>query len=841
MGEKYGVIADPELTKKELKEHDKFVIICSDGVWEFLTNQAVVDMVAQYDDPLKACRAVVAESYKLWLQFDVRTDDITMIVAFIEHEAAKSKKAKAATAGGRGSIRGSISIGGDQLKKGGARPVRRGLSKAKKGVIAAMALGTEGEKVPPMESMPMAHKSDEELARINLSLKENFLFKQLSIEQRQAAYSRLRKIEVAAGDEIFKAGDVGDAAYIVDSGEFSTIAADGSVVGSIKPDAKQPHPLFGEIALMYRKPRALGISAKTAGVLWAIDRTLFLAVLQMGTKDMSRVLETLKSVDVLKPLKSAQLKKVAETLSEETWEDGQHIVKQGDNSQSLYLIMEGHVRCTVKDEASGEEQTVLELNAGQYVGERSLLNKLPRAATVTATRHTKTLNISKAAFEAHLGDLNTLIMADSQKREYVANQRLARQHVAEVAGGEFGDFSCVALVQEDPVCQYVLVRHTSTAKSFTLKCWSKESAITNKASRMIMQEHRIVTSMVDDSAFVPSMLLAMESDAYLIEAFECQAVLVLHDAMADFGAFDEATALFYAATTFLGFEFLHSKGVAYRNVSSETIMLNTLGYPMLMDCRFAQEIDEAEKFSDLCGSYAYLAPEQVSGAGHTHAVDYWALGVLIYEMITEKTPWATGNSALDTEEVSVLATSSSPHFCHLPAAAPSPRRLTASPAQPSLLPFRLTSCAAFRRHTTRRSRRTTTAGCTTRMPSRSNSWASLTSCSSRRSSSASRRRRSFAPTRGSRWSTGSSSSGTRSSPRMRLRSRPSSARSSREGSTAASRRANTRAAQRGLTASRPQLPVAALPAICCRQRSSTTGLRRWRQRCRRCQRGSWTV
>jgi len=167
---------------------------------------------------------------------------------------------------------------------------------------------------------------------------------------------------------------------------------------------------------------------------------------------------------------------------------------------------------------------------------------------------------------------------------------------------------------------------------------------------MIMQEHRIVTSMVDDSAFVPSMLLAMESDAYLIEAFECQAVLVLHDAMADFGAFDEATALFYAATTFLGFEFLHSKGVAYRNVSSETIMLNTLGYPMLMDCRFAQEIDEAEKFSDLCGSYAYLAPEQVSGAGHTHAVDYWALGVLIYEMITEKTPWATGNSALDTEE-----------------------------------------------------------------------------------------------------------------------------------------------------------------------------------------------
>ena len=56
MGETVGVIADPELTKKELKEHDKFVVICSDGVWEFLTNQAVVDMINQYDDPLTACR-----------------------------------------------------------------------------------------------------------------------------------------------------------------------------------------------------------------------------------------------------------------------------------------------------------------------------------------------------------------------------------------------------------------------------------------------------------------------------------------------------------------------------------------------------------------------------------------------------------------------------------------------------------------------------------------------------------------------------------------------------------------------------------------------------------------
>ena len=56
---------------------EQFVCLCSDGVWEFLTNQAVCDIIGQYDVPLDACRATVAEAYRLWLQFDVRTDDIT--------------------------------------------------------------------------------------------------------------------------------------------------------------------------------------------------------------------------------------------------------------------------------------------------------------------------------------------------------------------------------------------------------------------------------------------------------------------------------------------------------------------------------------------------------------------------------------------------------------------------------------------------------------------------------------------------------------------------------------------------------------------------------------------
>ena len=49
-------------------------------MWEFLTSQSVIDMVSKFDDPQEACLSVVAESYRLWLQHETRTDDITMIV-----------------------------------------------------------------------------------------------------------------------------------------------------------------------------------------------------------------------------------------------------------------------------------------------------------------------------------------------------------------------------------------------------------------------------------------------------------------------------------------------------------------------------------------------------------------------------------------------------------------------------------------------------------------------------------------------------------------------------------------------------------------------------------------
>ncbi|GKV39100.1 hypothetical protein SLEP1_g46915 [Rubroshorea leprosula] len=81
IAENIGVIADPEVSTIQLTPNHLFFIVASDGVFEFLSSQAVVDRAARYSDPRDACSVIAGESYKLWLDHENRTDDITIIIS----------------------------------------------------------------------------------------------------------------------------------------------------------------------------------------------------------------------------------------------------------------------------------------------------------------------------------------------------------------------------------------------------------------------------------------------------------------------------------------------------------------------------------------------------------------------------------------------------------------------------------------------------------------------------------------------------------------------------------------------------------------------------------------
>lgn len=103
--------------------------------------------------------------------------------------------------------------------------------------------------------------------------------------------------------------------------------------------------------------------------------------------------------------------------------------------------------------------------------------------------------------------------------------------------------------------------------------------------------------------------------------------------------FSDATAKFYAAEITLTIEYLHDvQGVAYRDLKPENILIDIDGHIKLVDFGFAKQVGDRETYT-LCGTPDYLAPEVIHNSGHGTAVDWWALGILIYEFLVGQPPF----------------------------------------------------------------------------------------------------------------------------------------------------------------------------------------------------------
>ncbi|KAI4722308.1 Pkinase-domain-containing protein [Aureobasidium sp. EXF-10727] len=118
--------------------------------------------------------------------------------------------------------------------------------------------------------------------------------------------------------------------------------------------------------------------------------------------------------------------------------------------------------------------------------------------------------------------------------------------------------------------------------------------------------------------------------------------------------FNESTSQFYAAEIVLILEFLHDhQGVAYRDLKPENILIDAEGHLKLVDFGFAKKVENRETYT-LCGTPEYLAPEVIRNTGHGLAVDWWALGILIYEFLVGQPPFWDQNPMKIYEQQSSL-------------------------------------------------------------------------------------------------------------------------------------------------------------------------------------------
>lgn len=101
---------------------------------------------------------------------------------------------------------------------------------------------------------------------------------------------------------------------------------------------------------------------------------------------------------------------------------------------------------------------------------------------------------------------------------------------------------------------------------------------------------------------------------------------------------------FYLASIASALDYLHSESLIYRNLSSRNILISISGYLLLVDLSCAKMINSQAKTTTLIGNPYYSAPEMISKGGYSFSVDIWALGVILYEMITGNLPFGNGLS-----------------------------------------------------------------------------------------------------------------------------------------------------------------------------------------------------
>ena len=180
-----------------------------------------------------------------------------------------------------------------------------------------------------------------------------------------------------------------------------------------------------------------------------------------------------------------------------------------------------------------------------------------------------------------------------------------------------------------------LAIHPRRRKYYALKILKKSEVIYLKQVEHVKTEKKLLERI--DHPFIVNLLGAYQdsNNLYLMMEYIIGGEFFSHLRKA--GRFPNDVSKFYAGQITLVFEYLHGKNILYRDLKPENLLLDREGNCKVTDFGFAKEVDY--RTWTLCGTPEYLAPEIILSKGHGKAVDWWALGILMYEMLAGYPPF----------------------------------------------------------------------------------------------------------------------------------------------------------------------------------------------------------
>jgi len=202
-----------------------------------------------------------------------------------------------------------------------------------------------------------------------------------------------------------------------------------------------------------------------------------------------------------------------------------------------------------------------------------------------------------------------------------------------------GDIELGTLVGTGSFSTVSLCLHKPTSSYYAMKTMPINHIMKFNNAEHVKNEKSILQEI--QNPFLLSLTWSFKDDInlYLMFPYVPGGELFIYLRMA--GSFSPAITLFYSAEIVSALSYLHSLNIIYRDLKPENILLAKDGHIVITDFGFSKKV--FGKTWTLCGTPEYLAPEIIQSKGHNKAVDWWALGILIYEMLAGYPPFCDDN------------------------------------------------------------------------------------------------------------------------------------------------------------------------------------------------------
>ncbi|XP_053208313.1 cGMP-dependent protein kinase 1-like isoform X1 [Panonychus citri] len=524
---------------------------------------------------------------------------------------------------------------------------------------------------------------------INAAILDNDFMKNLDQQQIKEITDSMYPVNFEPNTWIIKEGDIGSVVYILEEGRVE-VSKEGKVLHTMGPGK-----VFGELAVLYNCTRTASVKAIGLCKLWAIERQCFQSIMmKTGLIKQKEYMEFLKTVPSFQKLPDEHITKIVDVLEEAVFKSGDYIIRQGAKGVTFYIIRQGSVQVTIKDENDPDgEKIIRTLVKGDSFGERALTHEDIRTANVIA--HSDEVQCLVMDRDVHLHQLaahndnrpnqkpsiNLILsvfikvslfaiklmvkrlpglsgiksfkqlfddLEDFKSKQYDDSNLLLRQKLEEQFEGiKLSDLRVVSTLGVGGFGRVELVTLVNDSeRSFALKVMKKAQIVETRQQQHILSEKTIM--MEANCPFIVKLFKTFKDSKYLYMLMESCLGGELWTILRDRGYFDEPTTRFYTSCVIEAFDYLHSRNIIYRDLKPENMLLDRFGYVKLTDFGFAKKLSPpGRKTWTFCGTPEYVAPEVILNRGHDYSADYWSLGVLMFELLTGTPPF-TGPDPMQT-------------------------------------------------------------------------------------------------------------------------------------------------------------------------------------------------